>query len=333
MKEPTMEKMRAIVLSKPGPVENLVLEERPVPQVQPGWVRIRVRAFGVNESEVTTRKGLSSPDVTLPRIPGIECVGEVDEATAGSDLRPGQKVATMMGGMGRSFDGSYAQYVVAPVGQIIPFETDLPWDVVGALPEMFQTAFGSLTTGLDLKAGQTLLIRGGTSTVGLSAASIAKEMGATVITTTRSADRIEMLRELGVDHAIVDNGSIADAVRQIVPGGVDAALELVGCGALPDTLSAVRLHGTTCFTGALGDQWTIPEFDPFSIPFGVRLTSYGGEATDLPAHVFNRQLKAIAENRLKVSVAKVYHGLESVRDAQSDLENGKTPGKHVVVVD
>ena len=239
----------------------------------------------------------------------------------------------MMGGMGRSFDGSYAEYVVVPVGQVIPFETDLPWDVVGALPEMFQTAFGSLTTGLDLKAGQTVLIRGGTSTVGLSAASIAKDMGATVISTTRSADRIEMLRKFGVDHVVMDHGSIAEAVRQIVPGGVDAALELVGCGVLFDTLKAVRLHGTACFTGALGDHWTIPEFDPFSIPFGVRLTSYGGRANDLPADVFDRQLRAIAEQRLKVSIANVYHGLESVRDAQSDLEAGKTPGKHVVVVD
>lgn len=328
-----MSTMRAIVLSKPGPVANLVLEERPVPAIKPGWVRIRVRAFGVNESEVTTRKGLSSPDVTLPRIPGIECVGEVDEAPAGSDLKPGQKVATMMGGMGRSFDGSYAEYVVVPVGQVIPFESDLPWNVVGALPEMFQTAFGSLTTGLDLKAGQTLLIRGGTSTVGLSAAALAKELGASVISTTRNPDRIDMLRKLGVDHAIVDDGTVADTVRKIVPGGVDAALELVGCSVLPDTLGSVRLHGTTCFTGALGDQWTIPEFDPFTIPFGVRLTSYGGNATDLPADVFDRQLKAIAEGRLKVSVAKIYHGLEGVREAQSDLESGKTTGKHVVVVE
>lgn len=329
-----MKTMRAIVLYKAGPLENLILEERPVPEIKPGWVRIRIRAFGVNESEVTTRKGLSSPDVTLPRIPGIECVGEVDEAPADSDLKPRQKVATMMGGMGRSFDGSYAEYVVVPIGQVIPFETGLPWDVVGALPEMFQTAYGSLTTGLDLKAGQTLLIRGGTSTVGLSAATIAEAMGATVIATTRNPERTEMLRKVGVGHVVVDSGNIAETVRKIVPEGVDAALELVGCGVLADTLKAVRVHGTTCFTGALSDRWTIPDFDPFSlIPFGVRLTCYGGEATDLPAGVFNSQLEAIAAGRMKVSIAKVYPGLESVRDAQSDLEAGSTPGKHVVVLD
>src|SRR6476659_6856989 len=94
--------MRAVVLSEPGGVDKLVVKDVPLPQVRSGWVRIRVKAFGINESEVTTRKGLSDPDVTLPRVPGIECVGVVNEAPADSSLRPGQQVATMMGGMGRS---------------------------------------------------------------------------------------------------------------------------------------------------------------------------------------------------------------------------------------
>lgn len=326
--------MRAVVLSEPGGVDKLVIKEVPMPQIAPGFVRIRVKAFGVNESEVTSRKGLSSPDFTMPRILGIECVGVVDQAPPGSDLRPGQMVATMMGGMGRSFDGAYAEYTVVPVSQVIPFETSLPWDVVGALPEMFQTAYGSLSKGLDLRAGQTLLIRGGTSTVGLSAATIAKEMGAVVVSTTRRADRISMLRDLGVDHPIVDDGKIADAVRALFPKGVDAALELVGSRTLQDTLQATRIHGTVCFTGALSDGWTVADFSPLGyIPAGVRLTSYGGEASDLPAAVFERQIRAIAAGRLKVSVAKVYHGLEGVRDAQADLESRAEPGKYVVVLD
>jgi NADPH:quinone reductase len=326
--------MRAVVLSECGDIDKLVIKDVAVPQPQPGWVRIRVKAFGVNESEVTSRKGLSSPDFTMPRVLGIECVGVVDEAPKGSDLKPGQKVATMMGGMGRSFDGAYAEYTVVPISQVIPFETNLPWDVVGALPEMVQTAYGSLTKGLALRGNESLLIRGGTSTVGLSAATIAKEMGAVVISTTRRADRMEMLRDLGVDHVVVDRGKIAGSVRALFPKGVDAALELVGGRTLQDTLQATRIHGTVCFTGALSDEWVIPDFSPIGyIPFGVRLTAYGGEAADLPAHVFNRQLQAIAAGRLKVSVAKVYRGLEAVREAQADLEAGTKPGKHVVVLD
>ncbi|MER8003434.1 zinc-binding dehydrogenase [Streptomyces sp. NPDC095613] len=325
--------MRAIVVTRPGDLDALEIKDVPVPAPQPGWVRIEVKAFGVNESEVTTRKGESDPEVTYPRIPGIEGVGVIDQAPEDSGLRPGQQVATMMGGMGRSFDGSYAQYVTVPAAQVIPFETDLPWDVVGALPEMFQTAYGSLTTGLGLRAGQTLLIRGGTSTVGLSAATIAKELGATVMSTTRSPKRAAELRAVGVDHPLVDDGTIADQVRELMPDGVDAALELVGCSVLADTLRAVRRHGTVCFTGALAGQWTIPDFTPFMVPGGVRLTSYAGEAADLPTEVFRHQLQAIAGGRLKAPVAKVHHGLEQVRAAQADVEAGTTPGKHVVLLD
>lgn len=325
--------MRAVVVTRPGGLDALEIKDVPVPVRKPGWVRIKVKAFGVNESEVTTRRGESDAEVTYPRVPGIEGVGLVDDADEDSGLRPGQQVATMMGGMGRAYDGAYAQYVTVPAGQVIPFETGLPWDVVGALPEMFQTAYGSLTRGLDLKAGQTLLIRGGTSTVGLSAATIAKDLGATVIATTRSEARAGELRAAGVDHPLVDNGTLADQVRELFPDGVDAALELVGCSVLPDTLRTVRRHGTVCFTGALAGQWTIPDFSPFMIPFGVRLTSYGGQAADLPADAFAHQLQAIAEGRLMVPLAKVYHGLEQVRDAQADLESGTTPGKHVVVLD
>ncbi|CAM5671473.1 Alcohol dehydrogenase [Streptomyces tendae] len=325
--------MRAVVVTHPGGLDALEIKDVAVPVRKPGWVRIKVKAFGVNESEVTTRKGESDAEVTYPRIPGIEGVGVVDEADKDSGLRPGQQVATMMGGMGRTYDGAYARYVTVPAGQVIPFETSLPWDVVGALPEMFQTAYGSLTVGLDLKAGLTLLIRGGTSTVGLSAATMAKEIGATVISTTRNADRAEELRAVGVDHPVVDDGHLAEKIRGLVPQGVDAALELVGCSVLADTLRAVRRHGTICFTGALAGQWSIPDFTPFMIPVGVRLTSYAGEAADLPSDVFARQLQAIAEGRLKVPVAKVYRGLEQVRDAQAGVESGTSAGKHVVVLE
>lgn len=325
--------MRAVVVTQPGGLNALQVTTVPMPEPQPGWVRIKVKAFGVNESEVTTRKGESDPEVTYPRIPGIEGVGVVDQADEDSGLRPGQQVATMMGGMGRSFDGSYAQYVTVPANQVIPFETGLPWEVAGALPEMFQTAYGSLATGLGLQAGQTLLIRGGTSTVGLSAATIAKDLGATVLSTTRSPDRAGELRAMGVDHPLVDNGTIADQVRELMPNGVDAVLELVGCSVLADTFRTVRRHGTVCFTGALAGQWNIPDFTPFMIPSGVRLTSYAGGATDLPAQVFQQHLQAVAAGRLKAPVAKVYHGLEQVREAQADVEAGTTPGKHVVLLD
>ena len=184
--------MKAMVLDAPGPPQALKMSDRPIPDVRPGWVRIRVRAFGINRSELMTRLGLSN-GVTFPRILGIECAGEVD-AAPGSSLVPGQKVVAMMGGMGREFDGGYAEYTVVPASIVIPISTDLPWEIVGALPEMLQTAYGSLTVGLDLQAGQTLLVRGGTTSIGMMAAALAADVGATVLATTRQRERLSSLR-------------------------------------------------------------------------------------------------------------------------------------------
>jgi NADPH2:quinone reductase len=163
----------------------------PIPEPGPGWVRIKVMAFGLNRSELHTRLGYAE-GVTLPRVLGIEAVGVVD-AASDSDLAPGQQVATLMGGMGRVFDGGYAEYIVVPRTQVIPFISDLPWQIIGAVPETLQTAYGSLTIGLDLSVGQTLLIRGGTSLLGMAATTVAKDVGATVISTTRQPDRVEAL--------------------------------------------------------------------------------------------------------------------------------------------
>jgi NADPH:quinone reductase-like Zn-dependent oxidoreductase len=263
---------------------------------------------------------------------GIEAVGVVDAVGDGVHLAPGQKVATMMGGLGRDIDGSYAEYTLVDAANVIPFDTDLGWDVVGALPEMLQTAHGSITTGLGLKSGQTVLIHGGTSTVGLTAIAIAHHLGATVIATTRNPARAELLTRVGADHALTDDDTLPDAIRAIAPDGIDAALEFVGATALPDTLSLIRPGGTACFVGALSGAWTIPDFDPFTIPTGVRLTSYAGEAHDLPADALDQYLRAIEAGTLNVVIAGVLEGLEEVSDAHKDLESRHEPGKYVVVL-
>lgn len=322
--------MRAVVLTEPGPVENLVLRELPVPDPPPGWVRIAVKAFGLNRSELHTRLGLAE-GVTFPRVLGIEAVGVVDVA-AGTDLRPGQQVATLMGGMGRVFDGGYAEYTVVPRRQVIAFHSDLPWDVLGAVPETLQTAYGSLTIGLDLQRGQSLLIRGGTSSVGLAAAAIAKELGATVLSTTRQPDRADALKAHGVDHPLVDTGRVAPAVRDLLPDGVDAALELVGTPTLPDTLASTRIHGTVCFTGMLSNQWIVPNFYPIAyLPRGVRLTAYGGGSDDLPADVLQRYLDRLAIGEVSLGPIRVY-ALEQIRQAHTDMEQNRTFGKMVVTI-
>lgn len=326
----TAKTMRAIVLSEPGPVQNLEIKELPIPTPPPGWVRIAVKAFGLNRSELHTRLGLAE-GVTFPRVPGIEAVGVIDDPSD-SDLQRGQQVATMMGGMGRTFDGGYAEYTIVPRSQVIPFHSDLPWEMLGAIPETLQTAYGSLTTGLDFQPGQSLLIRGGTSALGLAATALAKDIGATVFATTRRAERAQALTEHGVDRVLIDTGQIAPAVRQVLPEGVDAALELVGTPTLPDTLAATRIHGTVCFTGMLSNQWTVPNFYPIGyIPNGVGLTAYGGESADLPAAVLQRYLDKIAAGTVTFAPAHVYT-MDEIRQAHDDMEHNRAVGKLVVRV-
>lgn len=129
---------------------------------------------------------------------------------------------------------------------------------------MLQTSYGSLTLGCDGQKGQSILIRGGTSSIGMATALLAKQRGMTVFSTTRSQNKIQILKEkVGVDHVIIDDGKdVASKVREIASRGVDCALELVGADTLKDTLKAVKVKGTVCFTGMLSNSWIIKDFYP-----------------------------------------------------------------------
>jgi len=322
--------MRAVALhTVPAPVDALAVSERPVPRPEPGWVLIEVKAFGLNRSELKTRLGLADADVTLPRVPGIEATGVV-AACPGGELAVGEQVVAMMGGMGRSFDGGYAEFTCVPVAQVIPFQSDLPWTTLGAVPEMLQTAYGALTVGLDVRPGQTLLIRGGTSSVGLTAAILAKRGGLTVLATTRSDAKAGALRDAGVDHVVVDDGAIAARVRELVPGGVDATLELVGTPTLRDSLEATRVHGVVCSAGYLSNAWIVPDFYPAGfLPSGVRLTGYFGEASGLPQAVLQEFLDAVAAGEATVPIARTYT-MDEIATAHDDMEHDRVAGKLVV---
>ena len=317
--------MRAIVLDGPGAPDALQYRELPVPVPEPGWVLIEVKAFGLNRSELHTRLGLAD-GVTFPRVPGIEATGVV-VAAPGGEFATGQQVVAMMGGMGRTFDGGYAEYTCVPAAQVIAFESGLDWALLGAVPEMLQTAYGSLTVGLDAQPGQSILIRGGTSSVGMATAVLAKQRDMTVLSTTRDPAKAEALHKLGVDHVLIDDGAVAVQARRIFPDGVDGALELVGTPTLSDTLHGVRVHGVVCFSGMLSNQWTIPDFYPIGyLPQGVRLTGYGGDAGDLPREVLQAFLDAAV-----IPVARVYDFDDIVR-AHTDMEANRVAGKLVVRV-
>jgi NADPH:quinone reductase-like Zn-dependent oxidoreductase len=196
---------------------------------------------------------------------------------------------------------------------------------------MLQTAYGSLAVGLQARDGDSLLIRGGTSSIGLAIAVLAKRRGMTVLSTTRNESRRGLLESVGVDHVLIDDGELAPRVREVVPGGVDGAVELVGVNVLRDTLRAVRTGGVACFTGMLSDQWTIEQFYPMDwLPNGVRLTAYSGEADDLPAEVLQEFLDAVASGHALVPVGATYRMADIVQ-AHRDLEANTIGGKAVVL--
>ena len=323
--------MRAIVLDAPGPPEALTIRELPVPVPPAGWVLIEVKAFGLNRSELHTRLGLAD-GVTFPRVLGIEATGVVS-ACPGGEFPVGQQVAAMMGGMGRTFDGGYAQYTSVPASQVIAFESELPWSTLGAVPEMLQTAHGSLTIGLDAQPGQAILVRGGTSSIGMATAVLAKQQGMTVLATTRNPAKREALAAIGVDHVLIDDGDVASQVRAILPDGVHCALELVGTPTLPDTLRSVRVHGTACFTGMLSNEWTVRDFYPVDyLPRGVRLAAYGGGAEDLPAPVLQQFLDAVAAGTAVVPIGRVF-AFDDIVEAHRTMEAGTAGGKIVVTTE
>jgi NADPH:quinone reductase len=320
--------MRAVVLDAPGPPEALVIRELPVPSPERGWVLIEVRAFGLNRSELHTRLGLAQ-GVTFPRVPGIEATGVVAQCP-GHEFVVGQQVAAMMGGMGRVFDGGYAEYTCVPARQVIAFDSGLDWATLGAVPEMLQTSYGSLTIGLDPRPGASILIRGGTSSVGMATAVLAKHRAMTVLATTRQPGKTEALRDIGVDHVVIDDGEVAPRVRGLFPEGVDNALELVGTPTPPDTLHATRAHGVVCFTGMLSNQWTVRDFYPIDyLPRGVRLSAYGGEASDLPSEVLQQFLDDVAAGVARVPIGHVYR-LDEIAQAHTAMEAGTAAGKLVV---
>ncbi|WP_375088722.1 zinc-binding alcohol dehydrogenase family protein [Peribacillus sp. RS7] len=320
--------MKAVVLEKPCTAQELRVKEVPVPEVKPGWVLVNIKAFGINRSEIFTRQG-DSPSVKLPRIIGIECVGEIEDPSD-SSFQKGQRVVSLMGGLGREFDGSYAEYALIPSNQVYSISNDMDWVKLAAIPEMYYTAYASLFDTLMLKKEDILLIRGGTSSVGLAALQLAKSVGVTVISTTRNKGKVELLKQYGADFVLLDDDSIQTQLYSIFPHGVDKILELVGTVTLKSSLGMLAEKGVLCMTGILGGEWVLENFEPMAdIPSGSYFTQFDS-GDNFKEKLLTDLFHHIEQYQIKVPIAKVFT-LDEISKAHFLMERNSANGKIVVV--
>ena len=324
--------MRAAVCGRPGDPEVLEIREVPVPAVRAGWSLVEVKGAGLNRSELRTRQG-HSPTVRFPRVLGIECVGVV-AASTDPRLPEGTTVAAVMGEMGREFDGGYAEFAVLPNSLLMPISTTLPWDVLAALPETYLTAYGSLDA-LGVVPGDRarLLIRGGTSSVGMAAASIASGYGLETAASTRRQDKVAALTAAGVDHVLLDTGGpLAPSMHSIWPEGPDYVLDLVGANTTVDSLHLVRRGGTVCVAGSLSG-WTIPSFEAIAvIPPGTKLTAFHSDTLKgtAGAHVLQRIVHEVEAGAYRPNIDRVFP-LDDIVKAHQYMETNQATGKVVVL--
>jgi NADPH:quinone reductase-like Zn-dependent oxidoreductase len=325
--------MRAIVIKQYGGPEVLALEERPEPQSKPGHVIIEVKAFGLNHAEVYFRKGAWGD---VAEISGIECVGVV-KADPDGRLKPGQKVLAIVGGMGRSFNGSYAELVSVPSSNVAAIQTDLPWEDLAAIPESYATAWTSLCGILAVKAGMTVLIRGATSALGQAAVNIAAQIGARVIATTRNAKRGPMLEALGAKEVLLESTELSKRVRERHPQGIDAVLDIVGNTTVLDSLAALRRGGEACLVGFLGGGGPLSLEPVFQMPSGVRLSVFasaivtGNAEFPLSEIPFQDIVDRVASGAYRAKPAKVFR-FEDIQAAHRLMESNEASGKIVVRV-
>jgi len=320
--------MKAWIIRKAGGPEQFQLEDVEAPSPRKGWMLIRIRGFGLNRSEWFTRIG-DSPTVRFPRVLGIECVGEIIDP-GGLDFEPGATVAAIMGGMGREFDGSYAEYTLVPHECVFAIRTQLPWEKLAALPEMLQTTHGSLHVGLEIDRAESLLIRGGTSSIGMAALALAKHAGLKVGTTTRDSGKIDELKAAGADEVWIDNGEIHQQINEEREKPYDRVLELVGTTTLLDSLRCVGRGGIVCITGILGGKWVLDDFHPMGdIPTAVKLTSYSGEAADLAPQQLQDYIGLVEKGELEVKTGPVFE-FEELVEAHKLMDANQAGGKIVV---
>lgn len=323
--------MRAIVLEKFGGPDSLVYREIPDPEPKAGHVVIEIKAFGINHAEMHMRRGEWAE---AAKVIGIECVGLV-KSCPGGEFPIGAKVAALMGGLGRTINGSYAEYTRVGASNVALIESDLPWAELAAIPETYATAWTCLFRNLEIARGQTLVIRGAASSFGQAALNMAVDASVRVIATTRGRERVALLEQLGAERVETEGPELSQRIAEAKQ--LDAVLDLVGNSTILDSLAMLRRGGRACLAGWLGGLAPIKDFNPLlQMASGVYLTFFGSfvfgtpgfPLSDVPLQEIAQQ---VASGRLKAKPSRVFR-FEEIHEAHRVMEANEAGGKMVVVI-
>lgn len=324
--------MRAILRTAFGGPDVLVIREIPEPEPKEGHAVIEVKAFGLNHAELHMRNGEWAE---IADVSGIECVGLV-KSCPGGEFPVGARVAALMGGLGRTINGSYAEVTRAPVSNVALIEAGLPWADLAAIPETYATAWTCLFRNLEVQRGQLLVIRGATSSFGQAALKLAVNAGVRVIATTRNRERFPMLEKLGAERCEIERPDLSKHIPEAKK--IDAVLDLVGNTVVLDSLAMLRRGGRSCLAGWLGGLDPIPNFNPLlQMASGVYLTFFGSFVFGTPGFPLSdvplQQIAADgAAGRLDVKPVRVFR-FDEIQEAHRVMETSKADGKMVVVHD
>ncbi|EXJ80588.1 hypothetical protein A1O3_06870 [Capronia epimyces CBS 606.96] len=349
--------MAAAVLTNPGQADPsdcfTYVTDYPKPSLpSEDWVLIRVRAAGLNRAELRARNvehvsplefGMFIDEfhTDAPKVMGEEYVGEVEEAGSSSGFKKGEVVCGWAYGGGKPYDGAYAEYTIAHkkrCWRLPDTAREIPWEVLGAVPMGLWTAYGAIFSAGETKPGSTVLVHGGTSSVGIWAILVAKDKGCTVIATTRQASKVKRLKDAGADHVILEEDiqKSLDEVYRIAPKGVNTVVEIVGINHLKKvSMPALAVHGTCVLMGVLDKGWALPEFDSTYIPITRKLTTYTTMEEDYEpsTRVLAETMEKIRSGVYKpeVFLDKAFH-LKDIGKAHQYMEDNKAVGKIVVTV-
>lgn len=324
--------MLAITIPAPGGPEALQPAERPQPVTRPGEVLIRVEAAGVNRPDIMQREGKYPPPPGASDLPGLEVAGTIVDANGDPRWRDGDRVCALVAG------GGYAEYCAAPGPQCLPIPAGMDAVAAAALPETYFTVWTNLFQRGQLRAGERVLVHGGTSGIGSTAIQLAHAFGATVYATAGTDEKCSACRELGADAAI--NYRTHDFVAEIHAltggGGVDVVLDIIGGDYLPRNIECLHLHGRLLQVGLIGGSKSHINLRPV---LQHRLTITGSTlrprtveekgsiARELEEHVWPLLARG--------AVRPVVHATYPLRDAASAhqaLESGEVIGKVVLTV-